>query len=1023
MKKLTLLLLMSFTIAQLLAQTAKLTGKVVDAATNEPLVGVTVLVKATKKGASTAVNGTYTINAKEGDALEVSYIGYNTIETKASNNALIKLTATAGSNLQDVVVVGYGTQKRANLTAAVATVKGDQLIQRPVSNTSMALQGFVAGLTVRQGSGQPGADGGQFNIRGIGSVNSVNAPLIIIDGVEGASINDVDPNVIESVSVLKDAASAAVYGVRGTNGVILVTTKRGQKGKTSVAFNSFVTSQQPTNMPETLGAIDDMLLRNEAVANTGSTTLPFSQTIIDFYRNNAPNNYSVFNTDWQNLLFQNTGLMQNHNIIVSGGGEKSSFLASGTYLNQQGLIVNNQFKKWDLRLNGDVNITNKIKFTTDLFYTKASNLTPAGAAPVTIIQRGITMARHFPGKFDNGTYGDAGQSNSLNPVALAESSGTSFTETPTLSIRFGIKAELFKGFVFDAAYTSVSSYTTSVRGSRTYEVYSPSTNGNFNLVANNIGGDSSVSVNDSRNNTNQYYASGTYSFKIFREHNIKVQAGLQAIDNLNENNSATRFGWQYFDRPYLNLATGGQQPQVGGGAVENSLFGVFSRINYDFRDKYLFELTGRYDGSSRFSRKTENQYGIFPSASAGWVISKENFFKNVPVINYAKLRVSYGALGNQGLTGTGIDPNYPFIATLNSGTAYYFNGTLVRGFSLNNIPNVNISWETSVQSNIGIDLGLLKNKLNITFDYYEKRVNDMIINRPNLNLQGFAGGGNNDVPFNGGSMINKGWEFSATYKDKIGKDFTYRITGNLSDVTNMVTNTLGRDIVTSAGLIAREGFPINSYQLFRTNGLYQRGEVFNRPVNTTRFTDAGDIKFVDIDGNDTINAFDRQLMGNNFPRYEYSLDLYAAYKGFDLSIFIYGVGKRDNYISGVGVEPFNAGNWIASGLSTTLDRWTPNNPNAKYPRLYSGGNGNYTGSDFWLRNGAFMRVKHITLGYNLPKKILDKANMQQCRIYVNVVNPFTFSNYEPGFDPEPSNQNGSFYPIMRTFTAGFNIKF
>ncbi|MCU0388954.1 MAG: TonB-dependent receptor, partial [Chitinophagaceae bacterium] len=419
----------------------------------------------------------------------------------------------------------------------------------------------------------------------------------------------------------------------------------------------------------------------------------------------------------------------------------------------------------------------------------------------------------------------------------------------------------------------------------------------------------------------------------------------------------------------------------------------------------------------RFSQAFDNQWGFFPGASAGWVISKEDFFDNVKFIDYAKVRASYGELGNQE-----IGANYPFASTLDAGTAYYFNNLLTRGFSLNNVQNVSLGWESSTQLNFGLDLALLKNKLSVTFDYYEKKVNDMIINVPNPLYVGFASNVST-IPTNAGSMINKGWEFSATYRNTIGKKFKYSITGNLSDVVNEVTDTRGQDIVTSAGLIAREGHPINSYNLYRTDGLYQVGDDFNAPFNGTRITGAGDIKYLDLNKDGFINADDRELLGNNFPRYEWSTDIMLTYGSFDLSTFIYGVGRRDNYISGVGVEPFNAGNWIASGLTTALDRWTPENPGARYPRLYSGGNGNYVGSDFWLRNGAFWRIKHITLAYNLAKPMLDKLKIEQLRIYGSIVNAFTQSNYEPGFDPEISNTNGAFYPIMRTFTAGINLRF
>lgn len=994
---------------------SRITGIVVDSATSQPITGASVVASATRRGVSTDVSGKFSIAANPGDEIVVTAIGYKPVTLRASDGLRINMSSFAG-NLQDIVVVGYGTQRRANVTGAISVVTGEQMIKRPVASTSMALQGFAPGVTVRQGSGQPGADGGQINIRGIGSINNSSAPLIVVDGVEGVSLNDIDPNIIESISILKDAASTAVYGVRATNGVILVKTKRGQAGKTSLAYNSFVSQQTPTNMPKTLSSIDNMILNNEAVSNTGSTSLPFPQALIDFYRNNKANNFTVFDTDWNNLIFQNTGLLQNHNMIISGGSENASFLASGTYLNQQGLIVNNSFKKYDLRINGDIKIKKWLSFSTDLFYTKATNTVPAGMSPTSIIQRAISMGRNFPAKFEDNKYGDAGQSNSFNPVAFAEASGIQKTETPTLSARFALKAEPIKNLILDIAYNNRTSYTQSVRANKTYDVFTPNpASGTLNYAA--PIGDSSLNFFNNRINSNQYYASATYSIVPASEHNVKVQVGYQAVDNFIENTSVTRFGLLYPDRPYFNSAVGNPaQPAVGGGAAHNAVAGFFSRINYDYKGRYLLELTGRRDGSSRFSQLAEKQWGLFAGVSAGWIISKEKFFDNVKFIDFAKIRGSYGGLGNQE-----VGTNYAFAALLNPRTDYYFNNNLTIGSSLQNVQNVNIGWETSSQMDFGVELAFLKNKLTTTFNYYEKKVSDIIIDLPLPLYVGFAGAVSS-VPTNAGSMVNKGWEFSSTYRNKIG-GLGYSITGILSDVKNMVLNTRGQDIVTSAGLIAREGFPINSYNLFQTNGLYQTGENVSFPRNTTRLTGPGDIRYVDINGDSAITPADRMLTGNNFPRYEYSFDLNLNYRNFDLSVFLYGVGKRDNYISGVGVEPFNGGNWIASGLENIKDRWTPGNPGAQYPRLFSGGNQNYIPSTFWLQNGAFMRVKHITLGYNVPARILARASMQQFRFYVNVVNPFTFSNYEPGFDPEISNQNGAFYPIMRTATVGVNIRF
>ncbi len=995
-------------------------GTVLDEATRQGVPNVSVTIKGTTKGTTTNSEGNYTITKEnENTILVFSVIGYATRELRVGAGLSLSINLTRDSKaLDDIVVVGYGTQKRSNITAAVSEIKGSELMNRPIAATSMALQGFAPGLTVRQGSGQPGADGGTINIRGIGSVSGSRAPLIVIDGAEAGSLNDIDPNIIESISILKDAASTAVYGVRGTNGVILVKTKRGQSGKTSLAYNSFVSRQDPTNMPKTLSSVDNMILNNEAVSNTGSTVLPYAQTLIDQYRTTPADNFTVYDTDWKDAIFQNTGILQNHNLIVSGGSDKASYLASGTYLDQQGLIVNNRFTKYDLRMNSDINITSKIKFSTDIYYTKATNIIPSSLSPNEIIQRAITMARFFPSKFEEGKYGNAGQSNSINPIGAAESSGTAKTETPTLSMRFSLRAEVFKNFILEGAFVNRTSNTQIVNAGRTYDIYvaNPATS---TLVASGKAGilDSALTYGFNKGLSNQYYGSATYSWSLANDHHFKVQTGFQGLNTRSESVTATRYGLQYPDRPYLNLATSASMPQVGGSASETALAGFFGRINYDFNEKYLLELTGRYDGASRFARITDKQWGGFGGISAGWIITREDFMESFDKLDFAKLRISYGTLGNQEIVG-GV--SYPFAARLDPGTAYYFNNVLERGFSLANVPNVNLSWETSNQRNIGVDLAFFKNKLNVTFDYYEKRISDMIVDLPLLLLDGFSSG-TNSVPRNLGKMINKGWEFSANYKNRIGQ-FNYNITANLSDVTNKILALPGGDVFSNI-LISREGNSVESYNLYQTDGLYQTGENFNSPANGNRVTGAGDIKYVDADKNGQINAADRRITGNNFPRYEYSLNTGLSFKNFDLNVFLYGVGKRDNYISGIGVEPFNAGNWIASGFESVLDRWTPDNPDAKYPRLYSGGNQNYIQSTYWLRNGAFMRVKNITLGYNIGKNIMQKTKLQQFRIYASVVNPFTFSSYEQGFDPEINNNNGAFYPIMRTATLGVNVRF
>ncbi|HEU4469999.1 MAG TPA: SusC/RagA family TonB-linked outer membrane protein, partial [Flavisolibacter sp.] len=614
----------------------RVTGRITDDR-GSGVEGVTVTVKGTTTTSVSGSSGDFSIAAENGQRLVFSSVGFKAQEVEVTGGQVNVTLERSTGDLGEVVVVGYGTQRRAAVTSAISVVKGEQLIKRPLASTSMALQGFAPGVVVQQGSGQPGADGGNITIRGIGSITGSSAPLIIVDGVEGVSLNDIDPNVIDNITILKDAASTAIYGVRGTNGVILIKTKRGQAGRTSIAFNSFVSKQTPTNFPELLSAVDNMLLNNEAVANTGATVLPYSQATIDLYRTTPANNLTVFNTDWQDLIFQNNGLLQNHNVIINGGSDKVSFLASGTYLNQQGIIVNNSFKKYDLRINSDVKVSNKIKFITDLFYTNATNTQPAGMSTTEIVQRGISMARNFPGKFGDGLYGDAGQSNRINPIGAAEASGFNKAQTPTLSLRFALNMEVFKNFIVEASYNSRSSYTEAYVARGTYNSYNPNPSTN-SYVFDRVIGDSTLSYTNSRSITNQYYAAGTYSYNLRDDHQFKLQAGFQGLDNTFSSVGASRAGLPDPSRPYLNLATSSQQPSVSGSATDYAIAGFFGRLNYAYKQKYLFEFTGRYDGSSRFSQLLDKQWGFFPGMSAGWVISNENFMDNVGFINYAKLR-------------------------------------------------------------------------------------------------------------------------------------------------------------------------------------------------------------------------------------------------------------------------------------------------------------------------------------------------------------------------------------------------
>jgi len=1004
----------------LLAQSQVLYGKVTDG-NGVVLPGVTVVVKGSTVGTTTNADGRYSLSvAQKAGTLVFSFMG--TVSQEVAFNGAGEYNASLSEDtktLNEVVVVGYGVQKKVNLTGSVAVIEGKTLTARPVGSTSLALQGTAPGVTVTQQSGAPGGDQGTIRIRGIGSINAGQNPLILVDNVE-MSLDAIDPNNIASISVLKDAAAAAVYGSRAANGVVLITTKRGAKG-VNVSYNTYMLKQQPTDLPRKVNALEHMKYWDVAQVNSG---LPpaFTQQIAA-YEASGPDNKTLFNTDWRNLVLTNNGLMQNHNLNVSVGGERIKSFVSGSFLDQNGLTANTHYKRFDFRFNTDVAVTSKLSASLDLVLNKANRLWPGQSTPQYIIREMLGFPATTPGRYDTGQWGE-GWSNA-NPAAQAQDGGFSRNLTDTRIIKGTLTYTPVTGLELLATYSS-NFYTTRNRQfTDQYRIYTADVANNTLVLVRPWPALNSLTDNYSENYQNLFRAQATYN-RTFGKHNFTLLGGFSTEDFRTTFVNTYRQNLLSADRPYLD--SGDQLGQtLSGGESRYSMVSAYGRLNYNYDEKYLLEVNGRWDASSRF--RQNNWWKLFPSVSAGWRLSQESFWSGIRnTINDAKIRASYGSLGNQNLIrtvgGSAVSDYYPTYALFNSGTAYnyYFNNAVNPGYALTTAANQNLKWETSKILDIGADVSLLKNRLNVTADFFQRDIVDMLQLVPVPSYVGLTS------PFvNSGTMRNSGWELGLGWKDK-HRDFSYQVQLNASDVRNNVLNNGGTPIINGA-TIQQEGHALDSYYGYLADGLFQSAEeVKNAPFQYGN-TAPGDIRYRDISGpngvpDNKIDSYDRTILGNYFPRYEYSLNVSAQYKGFDLTVFLQGVGKKDNYLSGTAAQPFYSSDFQGTMFDYQKDYWSPENTGAAYPRLTANSiPNNYVASSFWVRSAAFLRLKNTVLGYTLPTALTEKAKIKSARVYVSGQNLITWTKFFPGFDPEQRDTGGQFYPIMRTYTVGLNINF
>lgn len=988
-------------------------GKVSDE-TGEGLPGVSILIKGTQRGTVTDGQGAFTLDVPDENAVLVfSFVGYLTREEIVGNrNSILVTLATDNKALEEIVVVGYGEQKKVNVIGAVSQIGAESLENRPVTQLAHAITGQMPGVTVTVRSGRPGANPGTVRVRGVGSFGATPDALILIDGIPG-NMNDINPEDIQNISVLKDASAAAIYGARSANGVVLITTKTGETGKLSVSYNGYAGFNKATKLPDFVNSWEYAEMYNIA---SGSNS--FTEEDIAKYRSQSdPDKYP--NTRFLDQLFSGNGFQTGHTVNINGGNEKSKYFLSGGYLRQKGIIPKNYYERYNFRLNLENDLGRNFYLTTRLSGSFDERNEPQATANKggdltdQLIQNAIRYPAVFLGQDSNGNFG-IGPESGGTPVSWLASS--SYLKNPRTRIGTNLKLD-WKPFE-DLVFSAIGGYNIDFLEQRSYRA-SQKLNDQIYLNQSNL--------NQSRNKqifrTAQFL--GEYS-KNIRHARIDFLVGYAFENQVIDNMSGYRQDFPSNDYTYPSMG-GADNQQFNGTAEEWAIQSLFSRLKLNISDKYLLEGTLRYDGSSRFPEN--NKYAVFPAVAAGWRISEENFLREVNWLSNLKLKASWGVLGNQNIG------NYPYQTVLNSGRNYAFGNGISTGAAYWTYKDANIKWESTETTDLGLEAGFFRNSLGLNVTYFSRNTTDILF-QPSSSVSSILGVGISET--NTGQATNKGWEFDALYRNSYRK-LHYAVKGNFSIINNKVV-TLGLGNVTQPnGLVGNGsdlfiGFPMEMYYGYLADGVFlDQDDISSWAVQTavTPAPQAGDLRYRDISGPEGVPdgkvdpTYDRVYLGSRIPKYTYGFNLDLKYRGFDLGIFLQGVAGVSGQLTGyAGLAFFNLGNiqrWQMEG------RFDPENPlrYPEYPRLEvvsNSGTPNTVLSDFWVLNGSYLRLKNIQLGYTIPGTVTNKLGINSIRLYSSVENPVTWSNYRQGWDPE-INTGGDYYPILSTYTFGLNIKF
>lgn len=978
-----------------------LTGIVLDK-NKEPVIGANVFIKGTTQGVVTDFDGKFALSAPIHATLVVSYIGFLSKEVIIRNSAPLSIQLIEDSqNLDEIVVVGYGRQKKVNLTGAVASVSQDKIDSRPITSISSGLQGLLSGVTIVQPSGQPGADNGTIRIRGVGTLNNAN-PMIIVDGIE-VSMNNLDPNDIESISVLKDAASAAIYGSRAANGVILVTTKRGKEGKATISYSGNFGWQAPTSLPEQLNSAEYAELTNEALQNDGKPKQFTDEEIQKFRDGSDPDNYA--DTDWAKLFYIGSGFQQTHNLNVSGGTNAVRYMASLGYQQQDGIILNSGKKRYNMRINMDADLTSRLQAKFSIAFSKSEVISPTN--PYTkeqsqIFRQIIRISPWVPNKKTNGDYGRISDG---NPIAWMDAKATAnsneYLFTGLGSVSYKILDEL------------------SVRAEGSYKMFLDETNMFVKEVI------YSPTDKQGPNEAKQTFALDNRTAgdlildykKEFNKHSLSGLLGFHSELYQYRKNLASRTNLPNNDISDINAGSVEDQ-KTEGVTKALAMMSTFMRVSYDYAGKYLAEANIRYDGTSRFAKT--NRWGAFPSVSVGWRISEEQFMQSThSFMDNLKVRGSWGMLGNEN-----IDDYYPTIPIISTGQSYPIGDLFKMGGAVLNAKNPNLKWEAVTSWDIGIDASFF-NKLNVTLDYYNKITSDILMVIPSPETYAL-----NNFFDNVGELSNNGFEFTMQYTQPINK-VMLSVGGNMAINRNKILKLASENDILPTGearFIKRVGESINSVFGYETAGLFQNQaeiDTWAKDKITGYIQRPGDLKYVDQNDDHIIDANDRVVLGTTDPKFTYGFNVGLKYKGFDLSLFFQGAAGVKSYLSNEAIGSFNG----TDGHPSTLwkDRWTPENPNTTVPRVIRGIRGpsmntNVT-SSYWLQKGDYLRLKNIQIGYDFSGKTLKRLGIAKLRPYYSGQNILTFTRFLKGWDPESPTGNGFHYPQVMTNSFGVNVVF
>lgn len=986
----------------------------------EPLIGASVRLKGTDQAVVTDIDGNFVLNGRRGQKVQVSYVGYNPTDVTYNGGAM-KIDMTGATNvLNDIVVIGYGAVKKKDLTGAVASVKGADLAARKTTTLSTALQGSVSGLMVRRSGGGPGASAGSMHVRGVTTMGD-SSPLIIVDGMEVDNIDYVNSNDVESVTVLKDAAAASIYGSKAAAGVILITTKRGDDSSISLSYQGEFGWEIPTQQPSMVGVTRYLEMHNELLYNDNPAAGYFQQYTPDQVKNwvkyNAtdPDNYPI--TDWKGMMLKDSAPRQTHTVQLSGGNKTVRTQASFSYDEVDGLYEGRDFRRLMFRINNDFNINKYISASLDVNIRNAkSNNTQF--SPWEDMRR---MPAIYPAIWENGGIADG--KSGANPWALLNYGGWNKSRSTQVGGKASITVKPIDGLSIQAIVSPFINYTRGT-GFR-YGVQRVSKDDPM-LQTGWLEGNGSVwssnNLTETRNNnwhvTTQAIANYMHSFG---KHDLTLMAGFENYVMSTDNLQAWRNEYEMTNYPYLNVGPQDYQFNSGNGEryTSNSFFG---RVLYNFDGRYLLQANVRRDGSSRFASKY--RWGTFPSFSAGWVLSSEKFMEGVSknALSYLKLRASWGKLGNER-----IGSYFPYMSLVGFGNSLFYEDGEVVSNKTANISTLavnDISWETTTSTDIGVDAHFLNGRLRLTADYYWKKTKDMLLQIQIPWTMGYS-----DPNTNAGKMSTHGYDIELAWNDRAG-DFNYGATFNFSDFLSKIDYINNSEMI-SGGKIKREGEYFNAWYGYECLGIYQTQEEVNNSATTSSNVSVGDLKYRDISGPDgkpdgkISPEYDRVPLGNSLPRFQYGGTLFASWKGIDLNIAFQGIGKQKAYIDRAMVEPLrnNYGNMpaIIDGKYWSVFNTAEENANAKYPRLTSTSkNNNYTTSDFWFISGSYFRLKNVTIGYTLPEAWTRKAYIQKARFYFSASDLFSIDSYPKGWDPE---MGVTAYPITTSLVIGVNLKF